>query len=133
MTIDIQWDKRFEIGEFRIDQEHQVFLDLIKNVSIALDQQEPKDWCLRLLREIKKYAEFHFISEENIMFRAQYPDYDAHRAQHGDLLGVLDERIHAYLSDRTDLNSVLEFLFNWFAMHTTQADKRFAQFLHASR
>ncbi len=129
MTIDIQWDKKFEIGHPRIDHEHQVFLDLIRNVSLASEREEPREWCVRLLREVKKYADFHFYSEENIMLKIHYPEYEPHQQQHTELLTILDERVHAYITERIDLEAVVVFMFDWFAMHTTHTDKRLAKYL----
>jgi hemerythrin len=130
MAIDIQWDKKFEVGHLRIDHEHQVFLDLIRNVSQASERQEPKEWCMRLLKEVKKYADFHFFSEENIMLRAGYPDYVEHQQKHVELLAILEDRVHAYATDRISLEAVVVFMFDWFAMHTTQTDKKLGKFLN---
>jgi hemerythrin len=131
MTIDIQWDKRFEVGHSRIDHEHQVFLDLIRTASQASDTQEPKPWCLRLLNEVRKYADFHFFSEENLMLRVGYPDYPEHQKKHTELLALLDERIHAYTTDRIDLEAVVVYMFDWFAMHTTKMDKKLGKYIES--
>lgn len=130
MAIDIRWDKRFEVGELRIDHEHQVFLDLIRSVSLASEAEEPRPWCLRLLNEVRKYADFHFLSEENIMLRNGYPEYPEHQQKHMELLALLDERIHAYATDRINLEAVVVFMFDWFAMHTTKMDKKIGKYLH---
>ncbi|EXJ16705.1 bacteriohemerythrin [Imhoffiella purpurea] len=123
--IDIQWDDKFSVGHARIDHEHQVFLDLIRNVSLADDQKAPRERILRLLTEIRKYADFHFYSEENIMIDHAYPDYEAHKREHAMLVSSLDNRIHQYrLEEDDDLGSMVEFLFQWFALHTTGSDKK---------
>lgn len=129
MTIDIKWDKRFEVGNLRIDHEHQVFLDLIRNVSQASDAGESREWSMRLLSEVKKYADFHFFSEENIMLKVGYPDYPEHHAKHAELLNTLEDRIHAYAMERIDLEAIVVFMFDWFAMHTTKMDKKLGKYI----
>lgn len=129
MTIDIQWDKKFDMGHPRIDREHQAFLGLIRNVAHAADEQEPKEWCIRLLREVKKFAEFHFYSEDNVMLKIGYPEYAVHQQQHANLLTMLDERITAYINDRIDLEAVVVFMFDWYALHTSQADKKLGKYI----
>lgn len=128
MAIDIQWAKRFAMGQHRVDYEHQMLLELIRNVSVAAEQGESKEWCIRLLREVRKYAEFHFFSEENAMLKIGYPDYPSHQQQHTEILQMLDERIEAYITDRIDLDAVLVFLFDGFALHSTHCDKKLAKF-----
>ncbi|MDD2759616.1 MAG: bacteriohemerythrin [Methylomonas sp.] len=129
MAIDIQWCKKFGVGHTDVDREHQLFLDLIRNVSEALDRQEPKDWCLRLLREVEKYVDFHFFSEENLMLKSGYPEYLEHQKKHAEFLVSLSERVQAYASDRINLEAVVVFLFDWFVMHSAQMDKKLGKFL----
>lgn len=129
MAIDFQWDKKFAIGQLRIDYEHQMFLELMRNVSLAAEQGETKEWCVRLLREVRKYAEFHFYSEENAMLKMGYPDYPAHQQQHSEFLADLDERIEAYINDKIDIEAVVVFLLDGFALHSTHSDKKLAKFL----
>ena len=54
--MDIKWDDKYLVGHPRIDHEHQVFVDLIRAVSMAADGQTGKDKASRLLMEVKKYA-----------------------------------------------------------------------------
>ncbi|MCU7815706.1 MAG: hypothetical protein KZQ89_13855 [Candidatus Thiodiazotropha sp. (ex Lucinoma kastoroae)] len=72
--IQLQWNRKFEAGHERIDFEHKIFLGLIRDVSQAPQQGIQKERILRHLNEVKKYAVFHFTSEENIMFDETYPD-----------------------------------------------------------
>lgn len=127
--IDICWDEKFEIGHSRIDHEHQVFVDLIRTVSQEARGDCPKERISRLLMEVKKYAEFHFISEENIMIDAAYPEYEPHKREHDMLLAQLDNEFYRYRSGETELDSVAGFMFRWFALHTTQEDLKIAQYL----
>ena len=130
MAFDIPWEKKFEVGNPGIDREHQIFLELIRKVAQALDRQEPKDWCVRLLREVEKFVDFHFFSEENLMLRVGYPGYIEHQKKHAELLLALQERMNAYASDRIDLEAIVVFLFDWFVMHTSQVDKKLGKFLN---
>jgi hemerythrin len=129
--IDIHWDSKYEIGHPRIDHEHQVFVDLIRSVSVEADGKGSEERAGRLLSEVKKYAEFHFVSEENIMLDAGYPDYEAHRREHAVLLAELDDRLHRFRCGELALEAIVEFMFNWFALHTTREDRKIAEFLSA--
>ena len=127
--IRIEWDDKYSVGHERIDHEHQVFLDLIINASRADEEQLPREKVLRLLNEIKKYAEFHFYSEENIMLDNGYPGYESHRQEHIMLLCNLDNKFHNYRFGLTSLTELVEFMFEWFALHTTYSDKKLAAYI----
>ena len=81
------------------------------------------------LDEVKKYAVFHFTSEQNIMFDVDYPDIEPHIKEHEMLLALFDSRVHQFRSQEIGLEQVVEFLFEWFAIHTTQVDTRLAKYI----
>ncbi len=127
--IKIIWDNKYSVGNERIDHEHQVFLDLIKCASLAGDEHLSKERVLRMLIEVKKYAEFHFVSEENIMLDAEYPDYEVHKKEHDILLSRFDGFFHNYMLDACEMDEVVEFMFEWFALHTTTVDQELGRYL----
>lgn len=129
MAIDIQWEKKYAVGHHRLDYEHQMLLELIRNLSIAGERGESKEWCVRLLRELRKYLEYHFFSEENTMLKVGYPDYLSHQQHHTEVKTMLDERIDAYQHDRIDIEAMVVYLFDSFAMHSTHCDRKLAKFL----
>lgn len=129
MSIDIQWDKKFSTGQLRLDYEHQIFLELIRNVSLAAEQGESKEWCIRLLREVRKYAEYHLYSEDNLMLKIGFPDYAEHQREHSQSLEKLDQRIIAYVNGVIDIDAVVVYLLDGFAMHATHYDRKLAKFL----
>ena len=127
--ITVVWDKKFEVGHERIDSEHRIFLNLIREVSLMPERRVSKDRIQRHLDEFKKYARFHFTSEENIMFDVDYPDFNSHSNEHEVLLAQLDERVYHYTKGELPLDDVVSFLFEWFALHTTQIDTRLSGYI----
>jgi hemerythrin len=127
--IDVVWNKRFEVGHERIDFEHKIFVNLIRDASLLPQHGTSLERVLMHLNEVKQYAVFHFTSEENIMFDMDYPDIEAHKKEHSMLLALFDSRVHEYRSNDIDLEEVVAFLFEWFALHTTQVDTRLAKYI----
>lgn len=87
---------------------------------------------LRHLKEVELYARFHFISEENLMYDAGYPHIAQHKEEHHTLLTQLDDRIHEYAADEICMKDIGNFLFEWFAFHTTNSDKKLVQYIKNS-
>ncbi len=129
MPITLAWDSKFEIGHERIDSEHRIFLSLIRDLSVESDTGASKERIERTLHEIFKYADFHFTSEENIMADLAYPQLAAHKQEHKMLLAQLKNFIQRYRADLQSPETVVDFLFQWFALHTTQEDKLIAKFI----
>ena len=130
--MDIKWDKKFTVGHARVDQEHKVFLGLITNLATAEKNNIPKARVLRLLEEISRYASFHLYSEENLMIDSDYPEYEVHKNDHQLLLATLVEQIHNYKIGTGELNELVEFIYHWFTVHTTEMDMKFSEHIKAS-
>ena len=124
--MQMAWDKKYEVGNERIDFEHHIFLDLVTSFSDKIAQGASKEQMLRLLKEIGKYADFHFTSEENMMIDSSYPDMDRHAELHALLIADLHDITGRFSSEHLAAKEVFDFLFQWFALHTSQEDKLLA-------
>jgi len=120
----LKWDYKYELGNERIDGEHRIFLGLIVDFHDAASQGASKDKLIRILNEISKYAEFHFVSEENIMTEYHYPEQKHHAQLHRSLLAEVQDKLYQFKLDGIGSDEVFEFLFEWFALHTTTEDKK---------
>ena len=121
----IIWDSGFETGIDRIDFEHKIFLELLNSFKKAIDKgKDPEELC-RIISEIEKYAEFHFISEENFMARINYPDYRKHKIEHFELL----EQFNLAKFASCGFSKFHDFLKHWFIAHTTKSDIRLKEFI----
>ena len=126
---DIEWHQVFETGNTNIDSEHKIFFSLIKKMVIALNGGKDTFYLSRLALEIQKYAEFHFISEENLMINIGYPEIDAHQEKHLKLLEKLNIALGNVELGKETHENLVSFLLNWFKSHTINEDKKIASFL----
>ena len=129
MKISLEWQDKFNTGVEEIDYQHRYFLRLIKRFGLLTEEKLDENYLNRLLKEISSYAVFHFISEENMMIRNNYPLLSKHQKHHEDLILKLDEQITALQYDKQSLISLIAFLANWFMNHTVEEDQKFALFL----
>ena len=85
-----------------------------------------------LIAELNAYARFHFISEENMMAKANYPQLEDHRKHHLDLISKLNSREAMLQLEKSDKSAqhIVDFLVSWFVNHTTGEDRLFADFYH---
>lgn len=124
-----KWDQKYELGNEKIDAEHRIFLGLIVDFHDAALQGASKDKLIRIYREICKYAEFHFLSEENLMADCDYPDMEQHSKLHNGLLARANDKFHQFCADKETVDEIFQFLFEWFALHTSQEDKKLVTYL----
>lgn len=132
MTEDcLAWKKAYEIGIEEVDLQHQYFVKLINRLAVELAEELDDAYRNALIEELNAYARFHFISEENMMMRAEFPHLETHRQHHQQLLSTLanmEMELEMDVSAK-NVNQILRFLIKWFLNHTAIEDRAFADFL----
>ncbi len=118
------WNNKFAIGNDAIDLQHRYFITLINRISDLLDDELPRQRRQRLFAELRAYAVFHFISEENIAVELGLTGLPGHQERHQEMLAELDERIVQHLDDHCTSHDIVEFLYHWFAGHTYHEDQK---------
>jgi hemerythrin-like metal-binding protein len=125
----IPWNKSYEIGHELIDSQHKIFLMLLNKLSVTIANGVTKEHMFRVLNELKKYAEFHFLSEENVMHECYYPGIDHHKRIHTEILfefSALSERLS---QSRAKPSDVVAFLKSWLFEHILNEDSHVAEYV----
>lgn len=125
----IEWKEEYELGVEEIDFEHRIFVKIIHKIDDAVVSGKDSFFINRLLLELKKYAQFHFQSEENIMIEKKFPLILKHKAQHEHLLSQLQLVLLKVEIGEDKIEELPHFLLNWFKNHTLEEDKKLADFL----
>lgn len=128
----IDWKKEYELGVEDIDLQHHFFVNLINRLTKEFDTYDHPEYQSALIKELNAYACFHFLSEENIMFRTNYPLLQEHKQHHLNLLEQLSIKGNLFRVDPTieKGQETMNFLTDWFFEHTNQEDRLFADYLH---
>ncbi len=118
------WKPSFEIGIEKIDQEHKRLLTHL-NKGIA-NQNITND----IFDELKKYAEFHFSDEENLMDRIGYPGLVMHQKGHRMFESRVEQLEEAVNNgDGKAILLLVSFLRDWFLEHVLAEDMGFANYV----
>lgn len=120
----IVWKDEYLVGVREIDRQHQDLVKLINRLLIIHRTGDAPLLVKRLLLEIVKFAEYHFISEENIMIITRYPGFDQQHAEHEHIIAELQKRIDDFVHGHETVDGLLTYLVTWFIGHTTKEDKR---------
>ena len=123
----IHWDRKYETGQPLIDAEHRLLVMLFRKLDVAIKTHESDATLARIVLEVRKFVEFHFVSEENIMRETCYPGMDEHRTYHMELLGDLNAMIAKLASHREYPEDLLDFLNRWLIEHIAIHDQLVAK------
>ena len=128
----IQWKEEFALGNALIDTQHRMLMMLCRKLDIAIKTGQPHRTIQRVMLEVKKFTEFHFISEQNLMHEIGYPHVERHSRVHTELLIEIQvqlSRIHHNVEFPED---VLYALNEWFSAHVMNEDLPIAQYVKTS-
>ena len=123
--MQLYWVSDFEIGNEYVDLQHRYFLDLITRLGKNFRETNDDDYKRRLIVELHKYADFHFTSEENIAISCGLPGVKSHHQLHLQLLEELNHYAKELDSGLKTIDEFLEFITDWFLVHTQHEDRKF--------
>ena len=129
MTQKIKWKKGYEVGNFEIDTEHKVFVEIINKIIEAVNLDLNLSYKEGLYKELIAYAKFHFISEENLMSRYKYPYLEQHKKEHEELIINMNNHFMTIDPRFVDHDKLIDFLLKWFINHTTKSDKTLSDYI----
>jgi len=128
----VEWSDRFSVGVKAIDQQHKTLIDMTNRLIDTPNVDSNSAVITDLLDGMIKYATTHFVDEERLMSMHNYPDYEAHQAQHiafmkktAEFCSVEEGKtvVHGF-SD-----TVLEFLRDWWVSHILGSDMKFKPYV----
>jgi hemerythrin-like metal-binding protein len=125
----IPWDKKYEIGHELIDSQHRIFLMLLNKLVDTLAKGVNKEHLFRVVNELRKYAEFHFISEESVMHEYFYPGTKNHEQIHARILGEVSVLCEHVSQDQAGPEDIVLYLQNWLFNHISLEDSHIAQYI----
>jgi hemerythrin-like metal-binding protein len=128
----IHWESKLETGQPLIDAEHRLLLMLFRKLDIGIKTHQSEATLKQVILEVKKFVEFHFTSEENLMRETGYPAFEAHQKLHAELLEELNVLVARVVSRREFPDELLAFLNHWLIDHIAKHDQALARFVSAS-
>jgi len=96
----------FDVPE--IDQQHQKLVSMLNGLNEAVKNKESRNDIYRIIDDVIAYTCLHFENEEQLMAQAGYPEIEAHKDKHKQLV---QEALH--LKEKLD-NVGEEMFTDWF-------------------
>jgi hemerythrin len=123
-------DLRLDIPS--IDFEHALQIDLVDALRRAVAEGKSREAADEILEKLLDYTRVHFLAEELMMRMEGYPGYEAHLAEHGELLAELLRIRSAHRqSPHPMTRDAADGLRSWLAGHIRIQDRALAAFLVA--
>jgi hemerythrin len=127
---DIVWDNILSIGVDEIDEDHRKLIHIFNILNHAVAEKESAEYLAACLDELIYCTVWHFSHEERLMLKYRYPEAEAHKTEHRDLIQSAKELQQAILqADKPIAEEQLRFLERWLSEHILTADGRLGEYL----
>lgn len=130
-----KWREEFSVNITAIDQQHKELFSIgnfIYELLSIKDDIDRYDEIMLALNKLKEYAMYHFETEEKLMLKYGYPDYEEHKHQHESFIArisSLDEDTVDYDQQKVLMDLII-FIANWIEKHILKTDMAYKDFLN---
>lgn len=128
----VEWKDEFSVGIQKLDEQHKKLVEYLNRLYSDLEGGKGKDAVGEVLGGMIRYTKEHFITEETLMKRHGYPDYESHAEKHRKMAErVLELKIQYGNGEIEDPTAITRFLKDWLAKHIMGTDRKYGPFLNA--
>ena len=126
----ITWRDEYSVGIDSIDQQHKKLINLINQLTTAVDYSTGEEFEREALAEVVEYTKAHFTYEEGLLEENTYPDFEAHKAEHRAMIKEVELVLSEYEEDHDmAVRHACDYLKGWLINHINGTDKQYSSFL----
>ena len=128
----MEWTTDLTVDEGRIDEQHRELFARITKLVEAIKSKTCKYEIGPTTKFLEEYIIEHFRDEEEMMRKAGYPDFDAHKAIHEKFISDFNElkkNLESESSNYTKSVYTNQIVVDWILEHIQEIDKSFGRFL----
>ncbi len=135
MNAPLSWAEDLNLDIPEIDVQHRRQVELLDALRQAVDEGADPATCRDRFEQFLIFTQGHFSLEEAMLRRIDYPEYDAHRAEHDKLIRQLID-LQAELDHEQQipplLAALMTWLKDWLTEHIRTWDHRYREAMQAS-
>lgn len=127
------WSPNLSVGIEELDADHQELIGVLNRLDLEVGHAAGHDTISQILDEFISRVNTHFLREEKIMLREEYPEADHHAKVHRALADELQEFRTEFLAGMEIGPEIPEFIKRWLISHIMESDKHLGGYLEGRR
>ncbi len=129
MSNFVEWTDALSVGIEEIDEQHKLLVDLVNKMHEAIHQRHGSEVVNSILKDLADYTRIHFAVEESLMRILNYPDYEAHKEIHEELLHSVTDLQEKVATGKKSIGfELMHFLKTWLTKHIMEEDMQYSSF-----
>lgn len=124
------WKPEYEIGEPKIDAQHQRIIELIGQISSCWTDSSSYESLSDILADMTAYAHEHLSYEEKVMADCDYPELESHLVEHKNFVRKTAKLcMEAVRNTNQAPDQIYDFLVQWWDRHILEVDQQYKPYL----
>ena len=126
----IIWEEAYSVGIDLIDDQHKKLINMINELYASFSSGEAQEKAPAIVKEMVKYTDYHFKTEEKFFDKFNYPNTVEHKKIHQSFVNKVVELQEGITSGKVNISyEIMDFLRQWFVQHVLVEDKKYSEFL----
>jgi hemerythrin len=127
---DIVWSDILSVEVDEIDEDHRKLVNIFNILNHAVTERESREYLAAVLEELINCTVWHFSHEERLMLKHGYPEMEAHKVEHQELIKSARELQQELLqANKPVADEEIVFLERWLTEHILTFDMRLGTYL----
>ena len=116
-----------------IDEQHKRLFQMIEDFHKALKKTNDTKPSLKIISEMKRYAQYHFATEDNYMKKYDYPRIKSHPIRHQEFVSEVTKLEKKIIAGKLIMPSVIvKYLNDWIKNHIKLEDKAYVNYFKSN-
>ena len=131
----VEWSDSLSVGYPTIDGHHKKLVSITQEIYSLLGQPDSlyRIKIGKVLKKLSDYTIYHFMEEEKIMRKYQYPSLEEHAKIHASFVEKLNQSLPLMAKgERKIAIEMYNFLCSWLVKHIAKEDAAWAEYIHAN-
>jgi hemerythrin len=125
-SFDFSWRPEYSVGIPLVDEQHRRLFSLLDGLARQASNPATCPDVAPAIVEIKAFALEHFATEEGLMLKREYPDYESHARRHRAIIADLEAwEMDLLCGSEKSAAEFCEFLADWILRHTLSVDRHY--------
>ena len=128
----VTWTDDFTVNNVIIDGQHKELVRLTNEfyAGVQMGGVMAKVYFLQTIKGAVNYVKTHFVTEEEIMQKVDFPLYDEHKKEHEDFINAVTKQVNVFENeDNPDPAGFVKYLMNWVLKHIADSDKKYVPYI----
>lgn len=122
-------EEEYTVGIQRFDRAHQRLAARISSLHEAMVVRRDRTLAAAIFAKLIQETRAHFVDEETILAQFNYPEGEAHFAEHSDLIEEATDFLRNYEAGNLSALVLLNSLKTWLINHIKGSDRKYTAFL----